>query len=35
MLALESGVSHDVWLDDPRALLTALDVLAEQSRRRR
>jgi hypothetical protein len=32
IVALRSGVPHDVWLDDTRALMTALDVLAEADR---
>lgn len=35
MLAIRTGVAHDAWLDDPRALLTALQLLAEADRQRR
>jgi hypothetical protein len=34
IVALRSGVAAEVWLDDPRALLTALDLLAEVDRER-
>lgn len=38
MLAVETGVAHTVWLDDPRALFTAVRYLerrAELLKRRR
>lgn len=34
IVALRSGVPADCWLDDPRALVTALEVLDEIDARR-
>jgi hypothetical protein len=34
ILAVRTGVAADLWLDDTRALVTALDILAELDRRR-
>jgi hypothetical protein len=30
-VAVETGVPHTVWLDDPRALATAVEVLQERA----
>jgi hypothetical protein len=31
-VALRSGVAADVWIEDPRALFTAVELLAEADR---
>jgi len=35
ILALRTGVAPDAWLDDPRALATAVALLREIDRKRR
>jgi hypothetical protein len=35
IVAIRTGVPADAWLEDPRALTTALEVLAEADRKRR
>jgi hypothetical protein len=35
ILAVRTGVPADYWLDDPRALVTALAVIADADRRRK
>jgi len=32
-LAIETGVPHAVWLDDPRAMVTCVQLLAERAER--
>lgn len=35
IVAIRTGVATEHWLEDPRALMTALDVLAEVDRQRK
>jgi hypothetical protein len=34
-LAIHTGVSHETWLDDPRAMFTAVELLEEAKRNAR
>jgi hypothetical protein len=34
-VALRSGISHEVWLEDARALITAVELYGEADRKRR
>jgi hypothetical protein len=33
VVALATQIPHTVWLDDPRALATAMEILEEQERK--
>jgi hypothetical protein len=35
MVAIRTGVSHEVWLADTRAMFTAAEILEEADRKRR
>jgi len=35
ILAIRTGVAADHWIEDPRALVTAMHMLAEADRKRR